>query len=585
MPNDTDRPNTSCISINSGGGSVNTNSRSGSINTDSRSGSINTGSRSGSISTASRSGSISTNSRSLSNVKSDESNEIDIICSEDLIDVDNDISLGNSSETDEGMSIGSLEYVYNGSRATIPQGYIDDTIVEDVMRDADERLDKKELSPLKKVVMGVFVAAVISVVIIGSSMKARKDILNEEVEQRIRERSSAFEFKDHDEFAEPVLVTVSRSEKASSEVYMPLFAFKTESRATDYNYSDFTAEGLNLDESNLNRLKTEFNLTEVNMTGVNMTDANMTVNIRSILETENVMEYEVFPSDVENVLLDFKAPLGNHRQQIPFFWQVPFAGGVFQSFMTACDKKILASNHRKDNDDTLEIHMVRQSPFVNVDLSTDEGIESAARKGLIQSKLADVIVSNQVRLPTSTLFDRKHEGRFFTALRHPIDRCISEYHYVISTTTDPDVKKMSLIECAESPNMDKDWITRFLINKRQVPLVHEDLQLAKEILRKKCLIGLHENVERSMDLFEQYFGWTSKNRREKDANKNCKSVILDIEHNRARDAYRDVGDVTKGSEIYNKLVELNSFDMKLYWYAYDLFEEQLLWVSKNREAR
>lgn len=248
--------------------------------------------------------------------------------------------------------------------------------------------------------------------------------------------------------------------------------------------------------------------------------------------------------------------------------------------MTACSKKVLASNHRLDGDDAMKIHLENDHSYVNVDLSTRQGIENAADQGLIESGLADVIVSNHLHFTTSTLFDSRHKGRLFTALRHPVDRAITEYHYVVSTSKDFYVKTMSLKEFVSSELTDKNWVTRFLINKRQVPLVQEDLQLAKEILRRRCLVGLHEKIELSINLFEQYFGWTAiKLRTSENFHDSCKHEIMMLEESRARDIYAHVKDID--AAVYEKIVKLNDFDMELYWYAHDLFEDQQSWFGSN----
>ncbi len=38
------------------------------------------------------------------------------------------------------------------------------------------------------------------------------------------------------------------------------------------------------------------------------------------------------------------------------------------------------------------------------------------------------------------------------------------------------------------------------------PLTGKDLVGAKEVLRRKCLVGMLEQMEESVDQFQQYFG-------------------------------------------------------------------------------
>jgi len=54
-------------------------------------------------------------------------------------------------------------------------------------------------------------------------------------------------------------------------------------------------------------------------------------------------------------------------------------------------------------------------------------------------------------------------------------------------------------------------MTRLLNGKPQGGLVtDEDLEIAKEILRNKCLIGLIDDFESSTIRFEKYFGWDKR---------------------------------------------------------------------------
>jgi len=452
--------------------------------------------------------------------------DVDLIYSEDLADVDNDISLGRSNESDEGLSLGSVEFVYEDSQETIPKGYIDDAIVEEVINSADESLNNKKTCSIKKLVVYVIGTAAI-LAAIGSSLIVGMDSLEKNrIEQKIELRSSAFEFDDHDEFNSSVL-------------------------------------GTEILPAGTNEVRT--------ITGNS-----------SIWETAISLGSEtIFPSAIDTFLVD--PHLAINRHETPLFWQVPFAGGGFQSYMSTCSNMVLASNHKKAGDDEIKIHNVGASRYVNVDLSTTEGIENAATKGLVEKGFADVIVSSHVRPTTSTLFDATHKGRLFTALRHPVDRSISEYHYVTTTTDDLDISMMTLKEYVSSKYID-NWITRFLVNKHHVPLVQEDLQLAKEILRRRCLVGLHEKIELSIKLFEQYFGWTGNGESITDAHTVCLKKVIAREHIRAKDEYKDVGNIEMGSAVYDQIVNLNKFDMKLYWYASDLFKEQESWVRTNREG-
>jgi len=494
-----------------------------------------------------------------------ESDLIDVIEDEDLADVSDVISLGDSvveddvidaenladvneygeSELGGGLSVDKSEFEdYRHSQpttdsqpTTLPRGYIDDAITEDVMRDADERLKGRSFRINKKMRRrAIGLAVVLAIILVVSLSGANNSYQKKKIEEIIEDKATAYGFNDHDTYAEKI--------------------------------TDGTAK---------NGTTTTAGLTVTAKNGTTTT-AGPTVETGRIWDTEIPLDYETpFPLAMKHYLLDprLQTPIGT-RNEMPLFWQVPFGGGVFQSFMTACSKKVLASNHKLANDDTMMIYDVGDSSYVNADLSTIEGIENAVKLGLPESNLADVIVTNHIHFATHALLDATHKGRLFTALRHPVDRSISKYHYTITTSNDFFVKTMTLDEFVSSQLMDKDWITRFLIGKRQVPLVRDDLQLAKEILRRRCVVGIHERIELSIELFEQHFGWGAREGKDK-----CRDDLILREKFLAREVYEFVGHIKKDSAVYKKIVELNKFDMELYWYAHDLFIEQKEWFKNN----
>jgi hypothetical protein len=120
-------------------------------------------------------------------------------------------------------------------------------------------------------------------------------------------------------------------------------------------------------------------------------------------------------------------------------------------------------------------------------------------------------------------------------------------------------------------------MTRFLTNKRQERIGPNHLQLAKEILRKKCIVGVHDEIEESMQLFEDYFGWTAMNEK---SNEICHNEIITKEHERGVDIFSKVGHlIDKESDEYKILLDYNRYDVELYWYAVELFKEQKEWVK------
>lgn len=109
-------------------------------------------------------------------------------------------------------------------------------------------------------------------------------------------------------------------------------------------------------------------------------------------------------------------------------------------------------------------------------------------------------------------------------------------------------------------------MTRFLSNELEGDLTLEHLDISKEVLRKKCIVGLFDEKSESFLRLERFFGWkfpAQKNRECLDrllnwgwSNKNSHPLI------------------EEESMAWELLYKHNELDMQLYQYAQLLFEEQ-----------
>jgi len=138
-----------------------------------------------------------------------ENTEVDVIDDEDLADVDDDISLGNSVESGTGVvrvRIGGKE-----------EEYIDDPIVEDIMGSADERLTKKTTFPAMRVAVCVIGVTLLLSIIIGASLNVKKIVEKKRIEGIIEDRTSAFEFDDRDEYVESIVDETAEVETIDAE--------------------------------------------------------------------------------------------------------------------------------------------------------------------------------------------------------------------------------------------------------------------------------------------------------------------------------------------------------------------------------
>ncbi len=242
-------------------------------------------------------------------------------------------------------------------------------------------------------------------------------------------------------------------------------------------------------------------------------------------------------------------------------WPVPRSGGTTLSTLlatchllvqatssftsppvyTRTQDEALASRFR---DPTLYVVRTKGQQFVNVDLDSLEGVQRAVNGNLIQKEMADVVAVPDVRLG-SLLFGtgqsqfnnlqneggdgnsvqsatKEYKGVLFSLFRHPIERSASWFYYKQNVKEsihhDPSLEIYSIQDWVNSPSYITDYMVRTLVGKIDTwaanseegtpyrppaPLTHDDLDVAKEILRRKCVIGLLDEKSESMKRFEK----------------------------------------------------------------------------------
>uniref|UniRef100_A0A6S8S394 Sulfotransferase domain-containing protein n=1 Tax=Ditylum brightwellii TaxID=49249 RepID=A0A6S8S394_9STRA len=271
--------------------------------------------------------------------------------------------------------------------------------------------------------------------------------------------------------------------------------------------------------------------------------------------------------------------------EYPVFWRVPTVGSRVESVLSGCVKAVLATSAFRDDEraaeNILRVYNVENRAYVNVDLSQTAGIERASDLNLAETGIADLFVTPHLHYASHKLLSfPEHKGRMFTVFRHPIERAIARHSAFIKENqsgapgTNPALAQMSLADFAQSEYSSKDWMTRFLVNKRTGTITPADVKVAKEILRKKCLIGLYDKIEESIERIERYFGWFKNNEIERVCHQN---QIAAARAQDTEDYMYEVGreeSIDVGSEVYELLVNNNVNDMEVYWYAVALFGEQ-----------
>lgn len=266
----------------------------------------------------------------------------------------------------------------------------------------------------------------------------------------------------------------------------------------------------------------------------------------------------------------------------PFYWHIPKAGGTtVQDEYVECFALVEASElGRNDQGNSLQLVEINGGNYhVNVDTSILPGILHAAELGLVPSQMAEIIFSPLLHESSSHLFSPNFKGQMFAMFRNPVDRVVSLFYYLRQATWEPTfnpaLQNMTLHEYAESELAENNFMVRSLVDKMEGELSMPDLKLAKEILRKKCVVGLLDRWEESIDRFDAFFGFQPHGDRHEQALQ-CRNTL------RAKGGsnIHQHPIVNTTSDVYAILERENALDLILYDYIQELFQEQELLTNR-----
>jgi hypothetical protein len=283
-------------------------------------------------------------------------------------------------------------------------------------------------------------------------------------------------------------------------------------------------------------------------------------------------------------------------EETALFWHIPKSGGTTVKRLYQCIGQTLAhqvgASPKFGHQDDAEVvvfqpHRGKDWKVVNVDTTVKSGIVRASKMGLVQSGKADLIFTMEPAFAGEQLFDPQNKGRIMALFRNPIDRLVSKFYYLQTATWErtykPEWKDMSIIEWADLPSEDENFMVRKLSGKKfNEPVNEMDLILAKEFLRQRVVVGLmgemtksfrrfniamnvDVNDERNHRCVEEYFGNKDTDSGVKNSNKHPK--------------------VMEGSPEWRALAKKNHLDIILYAYAERLFEEQKQIIDSYTVAR
>jgi len=212
--------------------------------------------------------------------------------------------------------------------------------------------------------------------------------------------------------------------------------------------------------------------------------------------------------------------------------------------------------------------------FVNVQTTTVRGLKRAADFNLAGSGLANIILTKHI-YEASVLSDGVNsKGRIFTIFSHPVRRIVHNYYSVTNDPENPlydeEIATMSLVEYSQSDRIVDNVLTRSLVNDFHSPNVTSvQIELAKDIIRRKFLVGILEWLESSVVRIEKHFGWFEQALRQpKVSSCHFHQIYKQASHLLL---YPTPEWNTYISDI---LEERNSADLEIYQYAREIFVKQ-----------
>lgn len=137
--------------------------------------------------------------------------------------------------------------------------------------------------------------------------------------------------------------------------------------------------------------------------------------------------------------------------------------------------------------------------------------------------------------------------------------------YQQAKADDPAIAAMTLADFAANTLPNNELVRTLTRKGINDDLSEEDLYLAMEIVRRKCVVGLVDLMEESIVRFQSYFGWAALM---VDSVALCQNGFLAPATNQRVPAPQ------KDSDAYNIMVGQNRLDLRLYDYILHLYNVQ-----------
>lgn len=280
-------------------------------------------------------------------------------------------------------------------------------------------------------------------------------------------------------------------------------------------------------------------------------------------------------------------------EETPVLMHVPMVGGVPEGVAVRCLGLVGAVSSGDGKEwEGKPLEVIKRNDghsYVNVDMLTPDGISRASSLQLAPSRMAHFVSTPLLHVTSGLVFDSVHQGRLFVLLRHPIERAVASYRHMVQN--DPYNSQMTLEEYATGPYAEGDWVTRFLSDHSSGPVTESHAAMAKEVLRRKAVVGLYDEMDDSLRRMKAYFGWDAPQVEKGGAEAGeeqymrCQRQVLAGHGGGGDGGQQPAPEVLKsrshdgmvlreGDSAYAALAERNRYDMELYRYARQLFAVQ-----------
>ena len=228
----------------------------------------------------------------------------------------------------------------------------------------------------------------------------------------------------------------------------------------------------------------------------------------------------------------------HEMNDVPFLWQIPHSTHLLEEILIECYTLESQASDIMGMDTNIAVTFIKSNSPMK----------------------PQIIMSPELQLLASTFTNTTH-GRFFTIFRDPDDVAIDSYHEYMSNH--PNLV-LALEDFLASDLLQDDWVTRSLsASPKSEDLKEDHLEVAKAILREKCLVGLFDRMEETFDRFQRFFHW------DPGLNSHCTDNLLLFT------AVEPIDLEQKSSRTKEILQKRNRFDKQLYQYVVDdLFDDE-----------